>query len=392
MGDDPRAYTPETPGRRLTTVLVGAAVAVAVAAAAVVVVHDVRLRREAAARERDAKKGRQVTIGRIDRRPARVTVRLPGDIHGFTETPVYAKVAGYLKRIEVDKGDRVKAGQELALLESPELDQEVRNAHANFDLRRATDQRFETLRRSGVASQQDADQAHADFLQAVATLKQVEALQEYLRITADFDGAVTARYADPGTLIPQSTSGGVAASTPVLAMATLSPLRVYVDLPQANAPYVRDGDPAVVTVTEYAGREFPGAVTRHPQALASATRTMLVEVDLPNDDGALLPGMYAQVSIELAGRETTMRVPDDVLIFRDGKTFVPVVDGNALRVVPVTLGYDDGRLSEVVAGLAGDEVLAMNVGQTARDGEVVQVRDPQAAAGTAQAQPSADHR
>jgi RND family efflux transporter MFP subunit len=200
-------------------------------------------------------------------------------------------------------------------------------------------------------------------------------LHEYLQITADVDGVVTARYADPGTLIPASTSGGVGASTPVVAVATLSPVRVYVDLPQADAPFVKDGDDAVVTVTEYGGRRFAGAVTRHPQALTAGTRTMLVEVDLPNEDSALLPGMYTQVEIALTGRRAALRIPDDVLIFRGGKTMVPIVDGDKLRVVEVALGYDDGRSSEVLSGLEGDELVAMNVGQTAKDGELVSVLD-----------------
>ncbi len=375
MSDDPRTYDPPPPGRRFTSGLVMAAIVVAVAATGAVVVHHVRLRRDAEARATEAKKGRPVTAGHIDHTPEQVHVRLPGEIHGYTETPVYAKVAGYLKTMNVDKGDRVKAGQVLAVLESPELDQQVRNAQANFDLRRATDERFESLRKSGVASQQDADQARADFLQAGATLRQLQALHEYLRITADVDGVVTARTADPGTLIPSSTSGGVGASTPVLSLATLSPVRVYVDVPQADARYVKDGDAAVVTVTEYGGRRFTGAVTRHPQALAAGTRTMLVEVDLPNEDGTLLPGMYAQVDVTLTGRTSALRIPDDVLIFREGKTWVPVIDGDKLRVVEVTLGYDDGRWSEVLSGLTGDEALALNVGQTAKDGELVAVRE-----------------
>jgi RND family efflux transporter MFP subunit len=385
MSDEARSYTPPTAGPRFASGLVVAAVAVALVAGVTVVVHRVRLRHDAEARAIEAKKGRPVTVGRIDRSPEQIHVRLPGEIHGFTETPVYAKVAGYLQRIDVDKGDRVKAGQVLAVLESPELTQQVRNAQASYDLRRATDERFQALLKTGVASRQDADQARADFLQAAATLRQLQALHEYLRITADVDGVVTARSADPGTLIPASTTGNVGAATPILTIATLSPVRVYVDVPQADAPYVKDGDQAVVTVGEYGGRRFTGAVTRHPQALAAGTRTMLVEVDLPNDDGALLPGMYAQVDVALAGRRSTLRIPDDVLIFRGGKTWVPVVDGDTLRVVEVALGYDDGRTSEVVSGLTGDELVALNVGQTAKDGENVAVREQTPAAHASEA-------
>jgi RND family efflux transporter MFP subunit len=379
LSDDPRAYRPEMPARRFTVGLVVLAVVVAMGAGSALLVHRVRLQREAEARVRDASKGRPVTAGRVDRSPAEIHVKLPGEIHGYTETPVYAKVAGYLKQIAVDKGDRVHAGQLLAVLESPELDQQVKNAQASYDLRRATDQRFEVLRKTGVVSLQDADQAHADFLQAGAALQQFRATQGYLTIVADFDGIVTARHADPGTLIPQST-GGVAASTPILDMATTKPLRVYIDMPQSDAPFVKDGERAVVTVAEYGGRDFTGTVTRHPEALTPGTRTMRVEVDLPNEDGALLPGMYAQVEITLTDRRSVLRVPDDILIFRDGKTWVPVIDGDRLRVVEVRLGYDDGRLSEVTEGLTGDERIAMNVGQTAKNDEIVQVHDAEAPA------------
>jgi RND family efflux transporter MFP subunit len=392
VADDPRAYEPERPGRRFVVGLVAATAAVAIAAGAVVLVRRAHTRREAAARAERARAPRRVVAVRVDRAPRQAMLRLPGEIRGFTETQVYAKIAGYLKRVVVDKGDRVRAGDLLAELESPELDHQVRNAEANYDLKRVTDERFQALRRDGVVSQQEADQAHADVAQAKASLEELRALQRYERITAEFDGIVTARYLDPGTLVPQATTGSLAASTAVVAMATLSPLRVYVDVPQLQAPFVRDGDEAVVTVTEYPGRRFPASVTRHPEALAPATRTMRVEVDLPNEDRALLPGMYAQITIEVSGRPAAPRVPDDTLIFRDGRTWVPVVDAGRLRVVPVTLGYDDGRESEVVDGLAGDELIATDVGQTARDGEPVEVRQAARRDGTAPSAGRADGR
>jgi RND family efflux transporter MFP subunit len=376
MADDAKSYVLEPPGRRALVGLVVGVVLLAVAAGSLVLLRHAKLHREAAARTEKSKAGRPVRVVRVDRRPEHTTIRLPGEIRGYTETPVYAKVAGYLKRIAVDKGDRVKAGAILAELESPELDQQVRNARATYELKRVTNGRFEALRREGVVAQQEADQAQSDFLQARATLQQLEATQQYERITADADGVVTARYVDPGTLIPQSTTGSLGANMPIVAMATLDPLRVYLEIPQADAPFVRDGDHAVVTVTEYPGRAFEGAVTRHPQALTAATRTMLVEVDLPNPDAALLPGMYAQVAIDVATRVTKARIPDEVLIFRDGKTYVPVVDGDHLRIVAVELGYDDGRMSDVVDGLTGDEQIAMGVGQTAQDGEHVVVQPP----------------
>ena len=162
------------------------------------------------------------------------------------------------------------------------------------------------------------------MLEAEATLKQLTAMQQYKIIRAPFDGIITAREVDPGHLIPEQTAPS-SANTPVVTISTLAPLRVYAEMPQSVAPFVRDGDPATITVTEFPQRKFKGAVTRHPPALTSATRTMLVEVDLPNADGALLPGMYATMTFDVSLPTGTPTVPDDALIFREGKPFVPVV-------------------------------------------------------------------
>ena len=158
---------------------------------------------------------------------------------------------------------------------------------------------------------------------------------------------------------------------PLLALATLSPLRIYADVPQSFAPFVKDGDPATITVTEYPGRIFEGNVTRHPSALTSATRTMLVEVDLPAEDHALLPGMYAKMELRVSAPEGPSQVPDDALVFRDGKPFVPLVLNNHLKLTEVSLGYDDGINVEVTQGVGPDDRVAINVGQAARDGAPV---------------------
>ena len=185
-----------------------------------------------------------------------------------------------------------------------------------------------------------------------------------------FSGVITARYVDPGHLIPQQTAPS-SANTPIVAMATLSPLRVYAEMPQSVAPFIRDGDPVIVTVTEYPGRKFEGSVTRHPQALTSATRTMLVEVDLPNQEVALLPGMYASMELNVTTPVGAPTVPDDALIFRDGKPYVPVVRNGRLKLAGVTLGYDNGINVQITDGITPDDMVALNVGQSARDGDLV---------------------
>ncbi|MGH7915029.1 MAG: efflux RND transporter periplasmic adaptor subunit [Candidatus Binataceae bacterium] len=209
------------------------------------------------------------------------------------------------------------------------------------------------------------------MLQAKASYEQIAATLAYTIIKAPFSGLVTARYVDPGKLIAQST-GGTASETPIVAMATLSPVRVYTNVPQSVAPFIKDGDPAIVTVTDYPQRLFEGAVTRHPEALDQATRTMLVEIDLPNRDLALYPGMYARVQFQVAIAADVPVVPDDALIFRDGKPYVPVVHGDRLHLAQVGLGYDDGINVQITRGVAIGDLIAVNVGQSAREGETVQ--------------------
>jgi RND family efflux transporter MFP subunit len=314
--------------------------------------------------------GRRVLVARALSAPAERQLELPASVHGYIETPVYAKISGYLKAIRVDKGDRVKKDQVLAVLESPELDKQVADAKANYWIEQVTDNRNQQLVREGVVPQQTADVSHAQMLQALATFEQLKAMQAYKIVTAPFAGIVTARYVDPGTLIPQVTAPANGA-TPIVALATLSPLRIYTQAPQSAAPFLHDGDAAVVAVSEYPGREFTGTVTRHPKALDSSTRTMLVEVDLPNRDQALYPGMYATVKLAVKTPRRPPLVPDDALVFRAGAPYVAVVRNNVLRVVPVELGYDDGRTVEVSRGIEPGELVALNVGQAARDGEQV---------------------
>ncbi|HLW71747.1 MAG TPA: efflux RND transporter periplasmic adaptor subunit [Candidatus Binataceae bacterium] len=370
ISGDLKNYQPHQPGRFYLAGWIILIIVVLCATIGLILVHGSRLRGETADRANELALGPRVLVAQVGQAPQTRTLELPGTIHGFIETPVYAKVAGYLKSIKVDKGDRVHTGELLATLESPELDHQVANAIATYRLAQVTDRRNQELLRSGVIARQTADETHANLLETKATLDQLAATRDYEQIRAPMDGVVTARYVDPGALIPQSTAP-TSANTALIALATLSPLRIYADVPQSVAPFVKDGDAATITVTEYPGRVFEGNVTRHPQALTSATRTMLIEVDLPNDDHALLPGMYAKLNFRATVPEGPPLVPDDALVFRDGKPFVPLVQDNRLRLAAVALGYDDGINVEVTKGVAAQDLVALNVGQAARDGEPV---------------------
>ncbi|HEY2385664.1 MAG TPA: efflux RND transporter periplasmic adaptor subunit [Candidatus Binatia bacterium] len=372
--DDPRTYTPRAPGRLFTIGWTAAVVLLVMVTAALVLARELRVRRDADRLEQDLAQGRRVLVTRPNALPPTRALTVPATIRGYVETPLFAKIPGYLRTINVDKGDLVTEGQVLAVLESPEIDQQVADARANYDLQQLTNKRNQELFRQGIVARQMADEAEGAMLRAKATFEQMQATQSYETIRAPYAGIVIARNVDPGALIPQVTTATNSAGTPILLLATISPVRVYAEVPQSSTPFIQPGDPAVITVTEYPGREFKGEVARRANALQPTTRTMLVEVDVPNEDAEhrLYGGMYAQVAFTVAMRGGVPQVPADALIFRDGKVYVPVVHDNRLTLSEVVLGYDDGRLVEVTSGVGADDLIALNVGQAVHDGELVQ--------------------
>lgn len=351
--------------------MIVAVVVIIALTAGLVLGHDLIVRRQTSELEQRVQQGTNVMVAKVFEQPSSQTINLPATVHGYTEASIYAKVAGYLKTINVDKGDRITQGQALAVLETPDLDKQVADAKANYALQKVTDRREQELVKAGVISQQEADNSHYTMLQAKAAYEQLLAEQGYKVITAPVDAIVTARYVDPGALIPEAINSTSGSGVPILAIATLSPLRVYVDAPQSVALSIKNGDAVVITANEIPGRKFSGTVVRHPEALNSASRTMLVEVDLPNDDHSLFPGMYAKMAVTVASAHPGQMVRDDALVFRDGKVLVPLVRGDRLHLVEVQLGYDNGQMVVVNGDVHGTDLVALNVGQAAQDGAVV---------------------
>jgi len=377
MEDDPKNFSVPAPGGIFFAGWIVAIIVALIATAGLVLARELWIGRQTSELEQENQAGPHVLVTDVLQTPPTRALKLPATIRGFDETDIYAKVPGYLKTIKVDKGDRIHKGQLLAILTSPELDQQVANARANYNLALATDKRFQSLLRAQVIPQQSADETHAAMLQARATLDQDIANQQYETITAPFDAIVTARYIDPGHLVPATTTPGTPGSGAIISISRYKPLRVFTYVPQNVAPFIRDGDAATITAVGYAGKKFTGTITRHPDALSPDTRTMLVEVDLANEDEALYPGMYATAEFTVAMGTGSPMVPDDALVFRDGKVFVPVVRNNQLHLAEVTLGYDNGQTVEVLSGINPTDKVAVNVGQAARDGENVQpVTDP----------------
>jgi membrane fusion protein, multidrug efflux system len=370
--DDPKNFSVPAPGGFFFAGWAIAIIVALVATAGLVLARELWLGRQTSDLAQQQAPGPHVLVSDVLKASPTRDLKLPASIRGYDETDIYAKVPGYLKTIKVDKGDRIHTGQLLAVLTSPELDQQVANARANYNLALVTDKRNQVLVRNQVIPQQSADETHYTMLQYKATLEQDLADQAYEIITAPFDGIVTARYIDPGHLVPANTTPGTPGSGAIISVSRMAPLRVFVYVPQNVAPFIKNGDAATITAIGYTGQKFTGTITRHPEALAADTRTMLVEVDLPNENEVLYPGMYATAEFTVAMGTGSPMVPDDALVFRDGKVYVPVVRNNQLHLTEVTLGYDNGQTVEVLSGINPTDKVAVNVGQAARDGENVQ--------------------
>jgi membrane fusion protein, multidrug efflux system len=341
-----------------------------IVAGGIVVARESVLRSQRSDLAKEEARGRVVLCTKLHGKRTARTITLPGEVHGFYETQIYAKISGYVKNMFVDKGSRVKKGQLVATIESPETDQETRNAKATYDLAKVTDDRNQILVSQQVIDQQTADQSHLTMLADLATWKSLAAMQRYELVYAPFDGMITVRNLYPGALVATATAAGTS-NPSIYEIATLKPLRVYVYLPQTYAPLMRDGDESTVTVSEYPSRNYNGSITRHPSALDQGTRTMLLEVDLPNGDLSLYPGMYANVAITIKGNNGAPQVPDEALIFNGERVYVPIVQENRIHLIAVKLGLDDGINCEITRGLRGDETVALGLGQAATDGEFI---------------------
>ncbi|MEO8310752.1 MAG: efflux RND transporter periplasmic adaptor subunit [Caldimonas sp.] len=308
------------------------------------------------------------------------TLALPGSLQGFQQAPLAARSAGYVKRWTKDIGSHVSKGELLAVIESPEIDQQLSQAEAargqaaaSLGLAKSTVERWEALRKKDVVSQQELDERRSGVAQAVANVAAADAnvqrlrqLQGFTRITAPFDGVITRRNVDVGDLIDSS-------GKTLFVLTQMDPLRVYVNVPQSYAQLVRPGQKVVVTQSELRGQSFAGQVARTAASIDPATRTMQVEIALPNRDGVLLPGAYVQVELPLAVNRSLV-VPTNVLLFRAEGTRVAAVDAaNRIRLKPVTLGRNLGEAIEVIDGVAAGDRLVVNPSDSLGEGDTVAV-------------------
>jgi RND family efflux transporter MFP subunit len=294
---------------------------------------------------------------------------LPGNVQPFITSPIYSRTNGYLKRWYFDIGAHVKQGQLLALIETPEVDQQLQQARsnlltaqANLELASITKARYQGLLKSNAVSQQDADNAVGTYNanKAIveadkAAVEQYSALVSFEKIYAPFDGVITARNTDIGDLI-NSGSGGV--KTDLFHIVQPGILRVYVNVPEEYSQGIKIGMTADLNLTEFPGRKFQGKLVRTANDINVTTRTLLIEIDVDNPTGTLLTGSYAEVHLAVPTQASTFLLPVNTLIFRSEGLHVATVKDGKVVLAAVTPGHDFGNQIEIVAGLkAGDQVI-----------------------------------
>jgi RND family efflux transporter MFP subunit len=380
MSPDPARPILSRSGLRVTAIA-------AAAVAAVIVVQGIATRKLANARLSEWTEDRAlpvVAVATPDTRGRRTTIDLPGRLEAYSQAQLFARVSGYIKEWKVDIGTPVKAGQLLAEIDAPDLDQQVMqaeadvaSAQANATLSKATLERGQSLSTSGAVSKQDLDQRMADFASKQGLVKSVQAnldrlrvMEKFKSITAPFDGLVTARATDVGALINAGSGGGPA----LFVVSDNTKLRAYINVPQNYAPSIKIGTEAQISVPEYLGLSFPATVKASSQSvdIASGTTRMLLVVD--NTSGELMTGAFANVHLELPAPDTAINVPASALIFDQGGLRIATVSADDRVVLKsVTISRDLGREIEIASGLAADDRVIASPPDGIASGDMVRI-------------------
>jgi len=319
----------------------------------------------------------------VKMREAGQTVALPGSLQGYAQSPIYARVPGYVKRWHKDIGSRVRKGEVLAELETPETEEQLsqavatrQQAAASLELAKSTEARWIALRAKDAVSQQEVDEKRSNSTQAMANLAAAEANMQRLKQLSNFksllsptDGVITRRNVDTGDLVDAGAGGGLARA--LFVVTQTHPLRLFVNVPQTYAQQIKNGQTVTVSQAELRGQKFEGQLARTAASIDPVTRSMQVEISLPNKDGTLLPGAFVQVDLPLQSK-ATLTVPNNALIIRAGGVRVAVVDADKrVKLQTITLGRNLGEQVEVMSGLKDGARLVLNPPDALTDGDVV---------------------
>jgi RND family efflux transporter MFP subunit len=312
-------------------------------------------------------------------------ITLPANTQAFIDTPIYARTSGYLRKWYADIGTHVHTGELLAVIETPELDQQVKQAQSdlataqsNEQIAQITAQRWTKLLAKNAVSKQETDQAMSDLrgrqsaLEAAqANVMRLQQLQGFERIYAPFDGVITARNIDIGSLIQAGDSNSPRAE--LFHMASTDKLRLFVPVPEVYTNQVRNGSHVVVTSDAVPGEKFTGTIARNSDAIDLSSRTLNVEVDVVNSEHKLLPGQYAFIHLPIPPSASSMTLPSGALLFRGEGLRVGVVRDGRVRLLPVEVGHDYGASVEITSGLAAHDQVILNPPDSLADGERVKV-------------------
>jgi RND family efflux transporter MFP subunit len=383
---EPPPEIPPAPPRRALMV-VGVALLILLAAGAVTLISRAS-HEQALAKETERETIPTVAVVHpLAEKPDEELV-LPGSLQAFEESPIYARTNGYLVRWYKDIGSRVKEGDLLATIDTPEVDQELNQTRAarqqivaQLELAKISADRWENLRKSDSVSAQEADQQTSGYKQAQANLaaadanvRRLEQLEGFKKVYAPFSGVVTKRNVDPGALI---NAGAGAAGRELFDIARVDPLRVYTSVPQAYAPFIRVGASTTVTLQEFPGQRFSAKVARTAESIDPNTRTLLTEVDVPNRDGRLLPGSFGEVHFAVGSNVDKVTVPVNAMLFRsEGPRLAVVGPDNKVQLRPISIGKDYGTTLEVLAGVSTQDQIVINPPDSLEDGQQVTLAPP----------------
>ncbi len=382
--------------------------------------HEQNKKNDEAAKQRETAPP-PLEVTKVRRSKAETHLTVPGTMTAVVEAPIYARAAGYISKRYADFGQRVRAGQLLALIDAPDLDQQVDQARATLlqsqsvlgqmeaqlKLAAVTWERYKVLVAKGVLSRQDGDTQEANYEVAQANVKAAEnsvvankaavdrllRLQSYEKVVAPFDGIVTARNVDVGTLISATGAGqgnsgapsvptGLAQGGEMFRVAQADRLRVFISIPESYAQFIQVGQNSDVVVNAVPNQKFTGKVTRTTHSVDSSTRTLLTEVQVDNHDGKLLPGMYGIITFENIRVAPPLIIPSDSLVYRSQGTMVALVHDNTVHLQPITVGRDYGAELEVLAGLNEGDLVAINPSDVATEGAKVTPREAPAPGGS----------
>lgn len=337
-----------------------------------------------------AKETEEIAVPTVDvahpsTEPPQSDLQLPSTLQAYIEAPIYARSTGYLRRWYKDIGSKVKKGERLADIETPEVDQELQQARAARDqaaaqlkLAQSSAKRWENLQKMDAVSQQETDERSSSYIQGEANLhaadanvRRLEQLESFNHIYAPFSGVITTRNTDVGSLVNAGNGGP---SQQLFVIAQIDPIRVYVNVPEVDSPSIHKGIKVQIEVPALVGQRFTGSVVRTADAIDPATRTLNTEIDVPNSKGQLLPGSYAQVHLALKEQVQRLTVPSNALLFRaEGPRAAVVGAGNKVQLRPVTIGRDFGNTVEIISGLEPSDVVVVSPSDSLENGQVVRV-------------------